>query len=191
VSRRPPPRRSAPTRRGSEALSAIDAPFVDARASDLTLALGEEAKPALLVRRLEGAGFELELRVLGCSHQVMARRTGPGPGAELSEVVACLPGRREALPAHLVREGPAERYDFASRVLSLEPRAHARCADELLAAVEPDGGGLVGVFPGLVGALTALRCRAREGGIDWMTWHTYPQTGEVVETRTRLRWVAS
>ncbi len=128
--------------------------------------------------------------MLGCSHQVIARRTGAGRSRELSEVVACLPGRREALPAHLRREDAAERYDFASRVVSLDPGAHARRAEELRASVEPDERGLVGVFPGLVGALTALRCRAREGGLDWTTWHTYPQTGEVVETRTSLRWAA-
>jgi len=154
------------------------------------LALGEETQPALLVRRLEGEGFALELRVLGCSHQVIARRTGPGGVRELSEVVACLPGRRQALPASLRREDSVERYDFASRVVSLDPAAHARRAEELQASVEPDENGLVGVFPGLVGALTALRCRARDGGLDWTTWHTYPQTGEVVETRTRLRWAA-
>jgi hypothetical protein len=173
-------------------LTVIDAPFADARASDLALSLEEQPKPALLTLALAGDGIEIELCVLGCSHQVLVRRPGAEPGAasELSEVVACLPDSRPALPAQLGRARPGEHYEFRSRVLRLDPGAHARRAEELRAASEADPLGLAGVFPGLPGAVTALRCRTDAGVARWSTWHTYPQHGEIVETRTQVRWRA-
>ena len=144
------------------------------------------------MRRLAGEDFELELRVLGCSHQVIVRRPGLEGAAdrELSEVVACLPGTPPGLPARYGREEPGERYLFRSRVLRLEPTAHATWAEQLIAAAHDDPDALIGVFPGLPGAVTGLRCRAEPGALGWSTWHTYPQTGEVVETETRLEWAA-
>jgi len=169
-------------------LSVIDAPFADARAGDLTLSLEEAPKPALLVRTFAAEGVEVELRVLGCSHQVLVRRARGE--TELSEVVACLPASPSALPRRLDRDRPGATYEFRSRVLRLDPAAHARRAEEVGAAAAEDTGGLVGIFPGQPGAVTALRSRIAVDGVAWSTWHAYPQTGEVVETRTRVRWRA-
>jgi len=144
------------------------------------------------VRRLAGEGFELELRILGCSHQVIVRRPDPIDGTDrrLSEVVACLPGTRADLPTHFGRGAPGERYAFRSRVVGLDAAAHTARAAALGAEADQDPDALVGVFPGLPGALTALRCRVLPRALGWRTWHTYPQTGEVVETSTRLTWSA-
>lgn len=171
-------------------MSVIDAPFADARAGDLTLSLEDAPRPALLVRGVAAAGVELELRVLGCSHQVLVRRARGDAVAtsELSEVVACLGASRSALPTRLDRARPGESYEFRSRVLRLDAAAHAHRAEDVRGAAAKDPHGLVGVFAGAPGAVTALRCRIAEGELAWSTWHTYPQTGEIVETRTRVRW---
>lgn len=178
-------------RREPDRLSVIDAPFADARAGDLVLSLEEAPKPALLVRVLVAEGIELELRVLGCSHQVLVRRARaePDTAGELSEVVACLPESCSALPGRLDRAEAGAAYEFRSRVLRLDAAAHVRRAEEVHAAAAEDPCGLVGIFPGLPGAITAVRCRVAAGGVAWSTWHTYPQTGEVVETRSRVRWL--
>ena len=53
-------------------LVALDAPYVDTRAADLSLALGGPERPALHVRELTlPGGRSLRLRLLGASHQVI------------------------------------------------------------------------------------------------------------------------
>jgi hypothetical protein len=146
----------------------LDVPFTDARAADLTLTLGAPREPALEVLR---AG-PVELRLLGSSHQALV-----DGGATLSETVACRPGGAGALPAR-AREGG---YRFQARVERLAPDDYARRAREIVAAVA--GGGLVGVFPGLADAFTALLLHP---GPSWETWHGYPQSGELVHTRSSL-----
>jgi hypothetical protein len=146
----------------------LDVPFIDARAADLTLTLGAPPEPALEVLR---AG-PVELRLLGSSHQALV-----DGGATLSETVACRPGGAGALPAR-TREGE---YTFWARVDRLAPDKYARRAREIIAAVAGDG--LVAVFPGPADAFTALRPGL---GPSWDTWHGYPQSGELVHTRSRL-----
>jgi hypothetical protein len=51
-------------------------------------------------------------------------------------------------------------------------------------ARDPDA--LVGVFPGLPNAFTGIRCRAIGAVLSWETWHAYPQTGELVRTKSAL-----
>lgn len=41
-------------------------------------------------------------------------------------------------------------------------------------------------FPGDPDALTILGCDADDEALVWRTWHSYPQAGEIVETRTRF-----
>jgi uncharacterized protein DUF2617 len=146
----------------------LDVPFIDARAADLTLTLGSPPEPALEVLR---AGT-VELRLLGSSHQALI-----DGGATLSETVACRPGGAGALPAQTRDAG----YTFQARVDRLTPDDYARRAQQIIAAVA--GGGLVAVFPGPADAFTALRLSP---GPSWDTWHGYPQTGELVHTRSRL-----
>jgi hypothetical protein len=146
----------------------LDVPFIDARAADLTLTLGAPPEPALEVLR---AGA-VELRLLGSSHQALV-----DGGATLSETVACRPGGAGALPAR-AREGE---YTFQASVERLTPGDYARRAERIVATIAGDG--LVAVFPGPADAFTALRAGA---GPSWDTWHGYPQSCELVHTRSIL-----
>jgi hypothetical protein len=142
----------------------LETPYADTTAGDLSFALGLPELPALHVLRLPG----LELRLLGASHQVVWTAAG---GERLVETVACLPGRDPHLPSSMDGAG----YRFESTV---EPLGAAPPWQELAA----DPHALVGVFPGDPNAVTALRAEER----GWRTWHAYPQTGELVTTRTWL-----
>ncbi|WP_106399413.1 DUF2617 family protein [Actinocorallia populi] len=156
-------------------LSALEVPYRDTSADALVFALDEPRLEALAVRRFHTAGLTVELRLLGASHQVLA-----GP---VIETVACLPGRAGGLPDEVTRPLDGWTYTFESRT--------RRAADfpAELARVEraldrPEA--LSGVFPGAPGALTGIVLDARPDGLGWRTWHTYPPTGELVETTTRM-----
>jgi len=154
--------------------------FADTRAADLSLAYGLAPLPALGAHTVSLAGVELQLRVLGASHQVVL--------GDWSETVACLPERPGELP-ELVESVAG---DFQVR---FEARCERLAADELAAAVEKivadcaaDEHALVGEFPGSPAAITALVARPEPGGgARWLTWHAYPQAGELVHTVSVLR----
>ncbi|WP_262283531.1 DUF2617 family protein [Micromonospora sp. MA102] len=158
-------------------LVALHAPYVDTRAADLSLALGGPARPALHVRELTlPGGLRLSLRLLGASHQVVC--------GDLTETVACLPGRPPHLPDALHDETAG--YRFTATVLrpagdGLRTRVAALRAD-----LADDPYALVGVFPGDEDAVTALAVRPEPpaGSVAWRTWHAYPQTNELVLTET-------
>ncbi|MFF4809133.1 DUF2617 family protein [Micromonospora chersina] len=158
-------------------LVALDAPYVDTRAADLSLALGGPEHPALHVREVTlPGGLRLRLRLLGASHQVIC--------GDLTETVACLPGRPPHLPDALHDETAG--YRFTATVLrpagdGLRTRVAALRAD-----LADDPYALVGVFPGDEDAITALAVRPAPpaGSVAWRTWHAYPQTNELVLTET-------
>ncbi|MEU4476803.1 DUF2617 family protein [Micromonospora sp. NPDC023966] len=158
-------------------LVALEAPYVDTRAADLSLALGGPERPALHVRELTlPGGLRLGLRLLGASHQVVC--------GDLTETVACLPGRPPHLPDALHDETAG--YRFTATVLrpagdGLRTRVAALRAD-----LADDPYALVGVFPGDEDAVTALAFRPDppDGSVAWRTWHAYPQTNELVLTET-------
>ncbi|WP_205697652.1 DUF2617 family protein [Conexibacter sp. SYSU D00693] len=163
-------------------IAQLDVPFADARASNLRFSLALEEQPALGRCVVAAGGVEVELRILGASHQAIARCDG----TELRETVACVPGADTAVPGWLERhDGPA-RYVFRSSVERPGAVALRERAAELRAAAETDAAAIVGVFPGAREALTAMLCRPVEGGAAWTTWHLYPGTGEVVRTHSRL-----
>lgn len=154
-------------------------PYVDVSAHDLSLTIGAPAAAALETLRV-GAG--LELRLLGCSHQVLV-----DGGAGLSETVACVPGVAGSLPPRRVDRG----YDFRAHVERLAPRRYAARAAEVLARAGRDPRALAGVFPAApagprLPAFTVLAARSPEHGLAWTTWHGYPQTGEIVVTASRF-----
>jgi hypothetical protein len=150
----------------------LDTPYADTTAADLTFALGLPVRPALSVLDLPAAG--LQLRLLGASHQaVLAGRC--------VETVACLPGRPPSLPSAV--DDPAAGYRFAAEVRRLDRAALAALRESLA----DDPFALIGVFPGSPDAVTGLRADVGPGGITgWRTWHAYPQTGELVVTRTEV-----
>ena len=165
-------------------LAEIATAFVDASAASLRLALDLPPQPALEATIVGAGSFEVELRVLGASHQCIARRPG---GAALSETVACLTGAPGGpLPASHDRAKAGLRYTFSSSVARVGTAALRTRADALRAAAAADPRALAGVFPGSPDALTALRCEPVAGGVAWTTVHLYPHTGELVETSTTV-----
>ena len=163
-------------------LSRLAVPFVDARASALSWWLGDDAPPALATLVMTGAAGSLELRLLGASHHVVAS----AGSARCPEVVAC---GSPATGLPLRHDGGVEgaRYRFTSATRTYAPAHLARVARGLRrrAAAAPDA--LVGVFPGSPHALTVLTGREVARGWTWSSWHVYPEAGEVVRTRSRLR----
>jgi hypothetical protein len=162
-------------------------PYVDVSAHDLSLTLGAPAARALETLRATIGGLEIELRLLGCSHQALV-----DGGELLSETVACVPGVAGSLPDR--RTDGA--YDFRAHVERLEPEAYAARARAVLARAAAGPHALAGVFAaapdagdGAPPAFTALAVHAltAKGAVAWTTWHGYPQTGEIVVTASSLR----
>lgn len=180
-------------------LRPIPTGFRDSRADDLSLRLNLGPLPALSTLTVPVGGATLELRLLGHSHQVTARLASPGAEGEvtLSEVVACVTGG-EHLPPTAERELPTARYRFESWVVTCDAPSLARRAERLLNEFSDDPAALVGLFPGFPHALTVVAAgeegqRGRPpsageedppGKLAWSSWHLYPQTREIVSTRS-------
>lgn len=168
-------------------------PYVDVRAHDLSLTLEAPAAPALEVLRATVGGFEIELRLLGFSHQALI-----DGGERLSETVACVPGVAGVLPPRRTDGG----YDFRARVERHDADAYAARAAAVLLGTASDPLALAGLFASAPGqtatsgvatpAFTALTVRPLErgDGVAWTTWHGYPQSGEIVVTSSRVNLIA-
>ncbi len=164
-------------------------PYVDIRAGDLSLTLGAPPAPAIEALCVTAGGYEIELRLLGSSHQALVE----GCGA-LSETVACASGVPGSLPQRRIH-GP---YAFRARVEKHSAEGYAALSGGVLASAADDAWALAGVFPPAPGtgdrdrapmpAFTALAVRppASGAGITWLTWHGYPQSGEIVFTASSL-----
>ncbi|MER5773050.1 DUF2617 family protein [Streptomyces sp. NPDC002039] len=163
-------------------LTTLQTTYTDTRAADLAWALGRERLPALAVLNLRLDGANVELRLLGASHQVLLEE-----GEVLcSETVACMPGSSTPLPLGVAKRVGDWEYEFAARVETLSRGSFAGRAQELLALVADHPNGLAGTFPGSPHAFTALLAQRHEGQVRWRTWHAYPQEGQLVATRTRV-----
>ncbi|BCJ27288.1 DUF2617 family protein [Actinocatenispora sera] len=154
----------------------ITTPFVDTRAADLGYALDQPRLDALEVLTVG----PLELRLLGASHQAVLRIDG----REHSEVVACLAGAADPLPTRHDRPWGTAGYRFRSAVETLAPARFARRAAQLRDRYRIAEHALVCEFGGLDDAMTILV--AEPTGLGWQTWHSYPQTGELVCTRSAV-----
>ncbi|MEU2261719.1 DUF2617 family protein [Streptomyces sp. NPDC019645] len=153
-------------------------PYLDTGADQLSFTLGRPEHPALAVRDLTVAGTVVQLRLLGASHQVIA-----GP---VRETVACLPGVEGGLPESATHEFDGWRYHFGARVLHCSAGEFTERVAAVLARCEGDAGSLCGLFPGSPDAVTALAVAPHGSGLSWRTWHTYPQSRQIVATQTRL-----
>ncbi|MBM9510215.1 DUF2617 family protein [Actinacidiphila acididurans] len=168
-------------------LTTLQTAYTDTRAGDLAWALGRAALPALAVRGLEvgdggGLSAHVELRLLGASHQVLV---SAAPG-ECSETVACMPGSQAPLPFGVARRVGAWEYEFGARIETLPRGTFEGRAQELLALVADHPLGLAGTFPGDPNAFTAMLVQCGQGSVRWRTWHSYPQEGRLVTTRTKV-----
>lgn len=157
----------------------LDTRFADSRAADLSLAYGLRPLPALGSHRVTLPGTELELRVLGASHQVVV--------GNWSETVACLPDRPGALPAREESVAGGLRTTFEAFCHRLDAEELAARVAGIVRECEADEHALVGEFPGSPLAVTALRAWSTGDGAAWRTWHAYPQAGELVETLSEVR----
>jgi hypothetical protein len=156
-------------------LSDLDAAYVDTRADALSFALGLPRLTALATLPVTRGPIQVELRLLGASHQVIA-----GP---VSETVACLAGHPGPLPGEVRRTVGDLSYDFTADIREYGRAGFETAVEELLGRLTGREDALTGTFPGSPYAVTAI---AIEAGLGWRTWHAYPQTMEIVETRTRL-----
>jgi hypothetical protein len=159
-------------------LVTIGTPYIDTTANALGYALGGEALRPLAVREIRLAGLDVELRLLGASHQVFA--------GGIRETVACLPGITGPLPSAVGHDLEGWSYRFSATVSRTDPlefRQHVKGLRDRFADL-PNA--LGGVFPGSPDAMTVLSAAADGPRVTWFTWHTYPQTAEVVMTQTVL-----
>jgi hypothetical protein len=152
--------------------------YADTTPGSLSLSLDDPAHPALAELRLTLHSLPVTLRLLGASHQVEI-----ADGDVLRETVACSPRRADPLP----REHIATDYRFSSITSASDAAALAARVDGLRLALEDDPHALLGHYPGIRHAVTAIRARETVDGIAWDTWHSYPQTGQIVTTATHLR----
>ncbi|MER7832856.1 DUF2617 family protein [Streptomyces sp. NPDC095602] len=157
---------------------ALDTPYLDTDADQLSFTLGHPVRHALAVRDVTVGGLDVQLRLLGASHQVCA-----GP---VRETVACLPGVSGGLPRAVTHDFADWHYSFGARVDTHGSAGFgaevARIRD--LADAHPNS--LYGVFPGSADAVTALTVEQDGTALTWRTWHTYPRSRRIVATHTRL-----
>jgi hypothetical protein len=154
--------------------------YTDSRAADLSLVYGLAPIPALGTHLVKLPGLQLELRVLGTSHQVLLFAAA---GA-VSETVACLSEHPGALPGREDTVAGAFHVRFESRIERVRPDEMTQRVTEIARRCANDEQALLGEFPGSPLAVTALLVGAEPGGARWWTWHAYPQVGELVATET-------
>ena len=165
----------------------IAAAFSDVSATGLRLRLDLPTQEALVTRTVAEGGRIVDLRILGASHQVVLSEAG---SVLCTETVACptdggtdhggLPGRRAGDRAGV-------RHRFRSTTLQLSPDALRSHVSALIDVLATDPAAVCGVFPGDPLAVTGVRARFRSPAVtSWRTWHSYPQTGELVVTCTRV-----
>ncbi|MGW1543018.1 DUF2617 family protein [Streptomyces sp. NPDC002309] len=157
---------------------ALATPYLDTDADQLSFTLGHAPHPALAVRDLTVGGLEVQLRLLGASHQVLA-----GP---VRETVACLPGVEGGLPDTAEHEVDGWNYRFDARVLRFPEGEFGARVEDIRRRAEAHPHALCGIFPGSPDAVTALTVAWHGTGPTWSTWHTYPQSRTIVATHTRL-----
>ncbi|MFC8869796.1 DUF2617 family protein [Streptomyces sp. NPDC057148] len=160
----------------------LQAPYLDTDADQLCFSLDLGERPALAEREALVGGLTVRMRLLGASHQVFA-----GP---VRETVACLPGAARGLPAGLTRQLAGWTYDFSASTARLNPAEFSARVARILGRAADAEHSLCGTFPGSPEAVTAVVVEATDEAsppaLAWRTWHTYPQNGQIVSTRTRL-----
>lgn len=163
-------------------LTTLKTSYTDTRAQDLAWRLGMDPMPALAVLDLRLGSADVQLRLLGASHQVLL---SDGDSA-CSETVACLPGSNTPLPLGVAKQVAGWEYEFAARVETLT-RGPSNPARRSCWRWSPTTrAGSPATFPGSPHALTALLVHRQGDVVGWRTWHSYPQEGRLVATRTTM-----
>ncbi len=157
--------------------------YVDTCADQLTLSIGDAELPALARQDWSVGSTTVTLALLGASHQVLVRGD-----VEFTETLACRPDRPAFLPP---RYDDHPTYSFTSHIHTLSDDELRETVESLTARVdaatlagEP---ALCGRFPKHPLAVTAVFAQLNSDLLTWETWHTYPQHGEAVVTKSELR----
>lgn len=156
----------------------LTVPYLDTDADQLSFTLGRPAHEALAVRDLTVGGLDVQLRLLGASHQVFV-----GP---VRETVACLPGVAGGLPDTAARDFGDWSYSFSAHVQHCAAGEFGARVARIRNRSDEHPRALHGVFPGSPDAVTALTVERHGTGLSWRTWHTYPQSRRIVATHTWL-----
>ncbi|WP_130800009.1 DUF2617 family protein [Streptomyces otsuchiensis] len=165
----------------------LETPYLDTVPDDLSLTLGLPSQEALFTADVRLDGLTVQLRLLGASHQVFA-----GP---IRETVACLgDGRPGCLPRVVSEEIDGWSYRFRARTSRHSRAAFSTRVRRLRVGLDGRHGTLFGIFPGSPEAVTALSVHQAEHPrfrrdryrrrVGWRTWHTYPNSREIVETQS-------
>ena len=163
-------------------MTLLDVPFADVRGDTLRWTLAPLECAPLVSRTVDlGTGLTVTLNVLGASHQVVVRRHDR---PLLHETIACGISDARRLPG----EHTARTYHLTSQIMVADPGQLAEEAAALVARLGGRTDAVVAHFPGDPHAVTALALdKINDRQITWNTWHTYPQTGEIVATTTSYR----
>ena len=171
-------------------IAPLSVPYRDVHASELSWSLEAPDQPPLHTRRHLVGPLDLEVRILGASHQILVRA---GDRLICRETIACRQPAPEPLPVVMERElGDGFHYEVRCEVRALDDEHFAAWILTLHdhAGARPEA--TLAVFPAIADAVTAVVVEplpARLHGVLWRTWHTYPHAaggGEVVATRTVL-----
>lgn len=175
-------------------IAPLSVPYRDVRASELSWSLEAPDQPSLHSRRHPVGGLDVEVRILGASHQILVRAADAEPARLVCrETVACREAAAGPLPIAIERElDDGYHYEVRCEVREVAADHFPAWASALrdYAGALPDA--TVAVFPANPDAVTAVVVEplpARLCGVLWRTWHTYPHTGgggDVVATRTVL-----
>jgi hypothetical protein len=172
-------------------IAPLSVPYRDVRASELSWSLEAPDQQPLHSGRHPVGGLDVEVRILGASHQILVR-SAEQARLVCRETVACrdAPG---PLPVAVERElGEGYHYEVRCEVREVAPDHFPAWASALrdYAGALPDA--VAAVFPANPDAVTAVVVEplpSRLRGVLWRTWHTYPHArggGDVVATRTVL-----
>lgn len=156
-------------------------PFADTRASQLGFSLTTGVLESLARLDHTVGSVTVSLRLLGASHQVIV----DDGVQQLCETVACLPGIQTGLP-----DVDDDGYRFTASTQAHDIPSLRRFVRDLATIVDVHAAAgrpaLLGHFPGEEDAVTAIIATVDADRVGWRTWHTYPQSGEVVVTETSM-----
>ena len=164
-------------------LTTLQTAYTDTRAADLAWALGREPLPALAVLDLQLGDAQLQLRLLGASHQVLLEEER----RQLFRDGRLHAGQQHAAAARRRQTARATGTTNSRPASRRSPQAPSRGARRSCSRWWPTiRTGLAGTFPGSPHAFTAMLAQRTEDQVRWRTWHAYPQEGQLVATRTRV-----
>ncbi|ACU77232.1 conserved hypothetical protein [Catenulispora acidiphila DSM 44928] len=173
-------------------IAPLSVPYRDVRASELSWSLDAPDQPPLHSGRHPVGGLDVEVRILGASHQILVRTAGHGL-LLCRETVACRDAAPGPLPIAIERElDDGYHYEVRCEVREVDTGHFPAWASALRDYADALPDATIAVFPASPDAVTAVVVEPLPSGLHgvlWRTWHTYPHAGgggDVVATRTVL-----